>query len=176
MKEVWKDIEGYCDYQISSLGNIRSVNRYVASKNGSKRLLKGQHIPPIIRGDGDDVTYIAVLRKNGKQTHCSLRKLVASAFVDNPKNHKNVRNIDGDKHNNKASNLEWWGAENDEDDGVTTNIYGFTPFGRYKKGRLIKWYGRIEQVVDDGYSVEGVLKALNGEKITYYGFTWRYAD
>lgn len=174
MKEIWKDIEGYAGYQISSLGNIRSIDRYVASKNGSKRLLKGQHIPPIIRGDDDEVTYIAVLRKNGKQTHCSLRKLVALAFVDNPKNHKNVRNIDGNKHNNRASNLEWWGAENDDD--VTTNIYGFTPFGRYKKGRLIKWYGRIEQVVDDGYTVEGVLKALNGEKITYYGYVWKYAD
>ena len=174
MKEIWKDIEDYCGYQISSFGRIRSVDRYVVSKNGSKRLLKGQPIPPIIRGDGDDVTYIVVLRKNGKQTHCSLRKLVASAFVDNPKNHKNVRNIDGDRHNNKASNLEWWGAENNDD--VTTNIYGFTPFGMYKKGRLIKWYGRIEQVVDDGYTVEGVLKALNGEKITYYGFTWRDAD
>lgn len=174
MKEEWKNIEGYCGYQISSLGNIRSVDRYVASKNGSKRLLKGQYIPPIIRGEGDDVTYIAVLRKNGKQTHCSLRKLVASAFVDNPKNHKNVRNIDGNKHNNRASNLEWWGAENNEDDIIT--IYGFTPFGKYKKGRLIKWYGRIEQVVDDGYTVEGVLKALEGEKITYYGYVWRYAD
>ena len=122
MKEEWKNIEGYCGYQISSLGNIRSVDRYVASKNGSKRLLKGQYIPPIIRGEGDDVTYIAVLRKNGKQTHCSLRKLVASTFVDNPKNHKNVRNIDGDRHNNEASNLEWWGAENNEDD-IITNIY-----------------------------------------------------
>ena len=127
MKEEWKDIEGYCGYQISSLGNIRSVDRYVASKNGSKRLLRGQPIPPIIRGDGDDVTYIALLRKNGKQTHCSLRKLVASAFVANPKNHKNVRNIDGAKNNNKADNLEWWGAENTEDD-IITNIYGFTPF------------------------------------------------
>lgn len=85
MKEIWKDIEGYAGYQISSLGNIRSVDRYVASKNGSKRLLKGQPIPPIIRGEGDEVAYIAVLRKNGKQTHCSLRKLVASAFVDNQK-------------------------------------------------------------------------------------------
>lgn len=174
--EIWKDIEGYTGYQISSLGNIRSVDRYVASKNGSKRLLKGQPIPPIIRGEGDDVTYIAVLRKNGKQTHCSLRKLVASAFVDNPKNYKNVRNIDGDRHNNRADNLEWWGAENDDDDGVTTNIYNFTPFGKYKNGVLKKWYGYLEQVVDDGYTVEGVLKALNGEKITYYGFTWRYAD
>lgn len=63
MKEIWKDIEGYAGYQISSLGNIRSIDRYVASKNGSKRLLKGQYIPPIIRGEGDDVTYIAVLRK-----------------------------------------------------------------------------------------------------------------
>lgn len=175
MKEDWKDIEGYAGYEVSSLGKIRSVDRYVASKNGSKRLLKGQPIPPIIRGEGDEVTYIAVLRKNGKQTHCSLRKLVASAFVDNPKNHKNVRNIDGDRHNNRADNLEWWGAENNEDD-IITNIYGFTPFGKYKNGVLKKWYGRIEQVVDDGYTVEGVLKALEGEKITYYGYVWKYAD
>ena len=43
MDEVWKDIddfEGY--YQISNFGRIRSCDRYVNSKSGSKRLVRGK--------------------------------------------------------------------------------------------------------------------------------------
>jgi hypothetical protein len=37
MKEVWKDIQGYEGYyQISNYGNVRSVDRFVNSKNNSK--------------------------------------------------------------------------------------------------------------------------------------------
>ena len=47
--EVWKDIPGYKGlYQVSDIGNVKSVPRFVNSKGGSKRLAPGyllkQHI------------------------------------------------------------------------------------------------------------------------------------
>lgn len=39
--EIWKDIKGYESlYQISNTGKIKSLQRYVCSKNGSKQLIK----------------------------------------------------------------------------------------------------------------------------------------
>ena len=32
MKEVWKDIEGYKGYQVSNLGQVRSVDRIVIKR------------------------------------------------------------------------------------------------------------------------------------------------
>lgn len=38
MKEIWKDIKGYEGlYQISSFGNVKSLDRYIINKNGDKQ-------------------------------------------------------------------------------------------------------------------------------------------
>ena len=37
MKEIWKDIEGYEGlYQVSNLGRVKSLKRFVNSKNGER--------------------------------------------------------------------------------------------------------------------------------------------
>lgn len=66
MKETWKDIKEYEGlYQVSDMGRVRSLNRYVNSKNGSQSLKKGRVLKP--RGRGD---YVAViLYNNGKLNH-----------------------------------------------------------------------------------------------------------
>lgn len=41
MREIWKDIEGYKNlYQISNLGNVRSLDRIVSNYQGSFMILK----------------------------------------------------------------------------------------------------------------------------------------
>ena len=48
MAEIWKDIEEYEGlYQVSNLGNIRSLTRTINSPNG-KRIIQGQLIKPRI--------------------------------------------------------------------------------------------------------------------------------
>lgn len=87
--EKWKKIKEYENYEISNLGNVRSLKK--------QRILK-----PML-GEYKKVA----LYKNGKRKFFRVHRLVAEAFLDNPNNYKIVNHIDGNKYNNFFSNLEW---------------------------------------------------------------------
>ena len=95
--EEWKDVKGYeGKYQISSYGNIRSLNYH---RSGECKLMC-----PVLKKTG---YYQINLYLNGKYKSKRIHKLVAEAFLENPDNLEVVNHIDGDKTNNHVSNLEW---------------------------------------------------------------------
>ena len=104
--EFWKDIKGYEGlYQVSNLGRVRHLeHRVVNHPNGSTRLVKEKILSPTDNGYGYK---IVGLRKNAERKNHYLHRLVASAFVDNPKGKKYVNHLDYDRSNNIAANLEW---------------------------------------------------------------------
>ena len=104
-EEVWKDIPGYTgSYQASNLGRVRSLDRVVTNNLGVERRIKGQVLAQEEMHDG----YKKVpLSQNGKVRKRPVHRLVAKAFIPNPKrlpiiNHKNEI-----KDDNRVSNLEW---------------------------------------------------------------------
>lgn len=105
MKEIWKDIKGYENrYQISNLGNVKSKERYEKNNiNGGKRLIKEHILKPNIRNG----YYVVQIKKNGKRHTFQVSRLVAEAFIPNPKNKSQVNHIDYNRLNNKVINLEW---------------------------------------------------------------------
>lgn len=50
--------------------------------------------------------YVA-LRKNGETSHVLVHRLVAEAYLPNPDGKRTVNHKDGNKQNNRTSNLEW---------------------------------------------------------------------
>lgn len=91
MKEQWKDIENYPNYQVSNLGNIR--NR-----------LTGKFKKPSMSKDG----YLVVhLWKKDKMKTFKIHRLVATTFIPNSENKRTVNHINGCKTDNYVSNLEW---------------------------------------------------------------------
>lgn len=104
--EEWKDIVGYEGYyQVSSDGNVRSLNRTVHhSKNSGTRILFGR----MIKNHKNTKGYISVaLSKNGVVAMYRVHRLVAKMFVPNPNNLPEINHIDENKSNNASSNLEW---------------------------------------------------------------------
>ena len=100
MLERWKDIKGYEGlYKVSDCGRIKSLKKKVGFYFRKEIILcncKQQ------RG------YLAVnLSKNGKAKRFLVHRLVATAFIDNPKKLKQINHIDGNKNNNSINNLEW---------------------------------------------------------------------
>lgn len=95
MKETWLKIKGYEEYEVSDLGNIRSLNY---NRTGETKLLKP--------GLGKRGYLNVLLRKNGKTKNFLVHRLVVEAFIGPiPKglvvNHRNE-----DKRDNRLVNLE----------------------------------------------------------------------
>lgn len=95
--EVWKDIQGFEGrYQVSSLGNVKSLN---FNNTGKVKLLNNENL---VKGYP-----FVTLSKNGKYKNYTIHRLVALAFIQNPSNKPAVNHINGIKTDNRAVNLEW---------------------------------------------------------------------
>lgn len=104
--EIWKDIKGYEGlYQISNLGNVRSVERKVRQgKHGKERPVGGVLMSPNSNGHG----YMAVhLSKSNHRKMLYVHRLVAEHFIENSGGFGYVNHKDYDPTNNRADNLEW---------------------------------------------------------------------
>ena len=91
--EKWRDIPGYEGfYQVSDLGNIRSI-RFNKIRNMKS---------------WDSHGYRAVeLCMNNNRYTVGIHRLVALTFIPNPENKSEVNHKDRNKSNNNVENLEW---------------------------------------------------------------------
>lgn len=105
-KEEWKTIKGYEEkYEVSNLGRIKSLPRYVNNHTG-QLLVKEKIIKQQINHKGYAVVTLGN-RKSGNKKTMFVHRLVAKAFIPNPKNLPQINHIDGNKLNNRIENLEW---------------------------------------------------------------------
>ena len=103
MKEIWKDIEEYDDcYQISNLGNIRSL------KFGKERILKLAVSGSGSKSKSNGGYKFAVLMCNGKRKIAYTHTLVWDYFGNKSRDGRKLQvdHIDGDKTNNVITNLQ----------------------------------------------------------------------
>ena len=103
--EEWRDVAGYNGkYQVSNLGNVRSIDRTFVNACGVRVTRKGFPLKPMLNQGG----YLKVtMHKRGKVNTEVVHRLVAEAFIPNNKHLPQVNHKDGDKSNNAVSNLEW---------------------------------------------------------------------
>ncbi len=88
--EIWRRIEGYSDYEVSSWGNVRGKHVNILKPACSRKYL---HVS---------------LSQDGKITNMRVHKLVAAAFLGaQPFDGAVVAHNDGDSSNNNVSNLRW---------------------------------------------------------------------
>ena len=101
--EIWKDVKNYEGvYQVSNLGRIRSLKRTIRANNNpyikNGRVLKTWNFNGYL---------CANLCLNGADNKVKVHRIVAEAFIDNPKNKKEVNHINGIRIDNRVENLEW---------------------------------------------------------------------
>lgn len=134
------------------------------------------------------------VRIDRKEKRVKIHRLVAEAFIPNPENKPEVNHIDGNKQNNKVSNLEWvTSKENSQhawDIGLSVvtekRKNNFKRIGTNPK-RKVKQYDLQGNLIKQWESVTEATKALkiqsshiseccNGKRKTTKNFIWRYED
>jgi hypothetical protein len=105
MNEEWrniKDYEGY--YQISNLGNVKSLHRVVARRNHPPHTTKEK----ILALTPDSKGYFIVYLHKGIRKGHLVHKLVWDAFGNETKKDKTIRidHKDDNRQNNKIDNLQ----------------------------------------------------------------------
>jgi len=101
-KEIWRVHPDISGIEVSTFGNVRTLDRVVPKGNGTQ-FQKGQ-----VLKQWDDRGYLQVrFRVNGKHISKLVHRLVAETFLSNPDNLPEVNHLDCDRTNNNVKNLEW---------------------------------------------------------------------
>lgn len=183
--EKWKEIKGYEGrYEVSSLGNVRSISHF--DKNGHyykgriRKLTRGKQGYMRVRLSLDDSTVTM-----------SVHRLVAAAFIDNPNGYNVVNHLDNNTSNNNFNNLEWvtykgnmqYAAKQGRMHGCTRNLKKAQESNKIKviakKGKFVKRYdSEVEAGKELGVS-RGHISAACRKEYGYKklkGYEFEYAD
>lgn len=174
--EIWQVVQQFPEYQISNYGRIKYPIR------------KGDKPYKIRISDGGNGQYKKFeLNKNGRKFKKLLHRVTAETFIKNPNNYSIVNHIDGNKHNNHISNLEWCTQQQNIKHAFDNNLIPTVKFSQHdiKSKKLIKVWNGQNELFDEIFKEKNknkktvmghILKCCKNECETAYGYCWRYYD
>lgn len=175
MIELWKEVDGYNGrYEVSSYGRIKS---YAQDKISGK----------IKVGNPTKKGYLTFLfyDEKGHKKWIPVHRIVAMAFIDNPKNLPQINHKDEDKTNNHIDNLEWCTNEYNNHYGTriqraskanlccastSKKVYSVDPNGQIECFDSI---GEAERITGNSHC--NIVRALKGRRKTCGNRKWFYA-
>ena len=126
--EVFRSIDGYENYAVSSFGRVKNTKTGKILKEGSV--------------DSHGYCLVGIYEDRVKKTH-KIHRLVACAFIDNPDDKECVDHKNNDKTNNHINNLRFATAnENQHNRKLSSNNTSNVKGVRFNK-KAKKWHARI---------------------------------
>ena len=179
MTEEWRTIEGYDAYEVSNFGRVRSKDRYVNIRSYGQRLIPGQ----ILKGESNPHRHgywMVSLCSKSKHRNFQIHRLVAQAFIPNPENKPQVNHIDNNPANNRADNLEWVTAQENNDWKVACGRSG-NPNKKPIKATNIKTgetliFESSLDAVRYGFKRPSIWRNMTGEYSHHKGYVFEFID
>lgn len=103
-QEIWKDVKNYEGlYQVSNLGRVKSLARFIPQKPGQFR----EHKERILQPSCDNCSYLHVrLAKDGVYKLFKVHRLVAMHFLPDYNENLSVNHKNHNRWDNSVENLE----------------------------------------------------------------------
>ncbi len=159
--EVWRPIFNNSDYyEVSNLGNIRSVFRVIKKADGFFQKTKGK----ILKANPSGNEYLRVsLNLNGIQKYYPVHRIVALTFIPNPENKCCTNHKNGIKTDNRVENLEWVTKSENAIHSfrVLKNKAHFTPRHLNKRNRPVSQHDKIT-----GKLIKKFINAMEAQEQT----------
>ena len=169
-EEVWKPIENFALYEVSSIGRIRNKETgYIKNPGIGKRGY------PVVS-----------LRANGKMYLRTVHTIFARAFIPNPENKPYINHINGIKTDYSIENLEWVTSRENCIHARITGLHvsdGDKAVKQYEKnGRFVAMYRSASEASrQTGIGRANIcnachLRKYNGKTSrTAGGYVWKWA-
>ena len=182
MEEIWRKIDGYENYSVSSEGRVRN------DKTG--KILKG-----ISNGKG--YKYVT-LCKNGKKKNFLVHQLVAQVFLLNHENKPFVDHINCVRDDNRIENLRWCSQKDNCNNPLSKKNYSEAKSGEkhpmyghtgennpnsiavvginIENPDITIEYSSMGQAQKDGFSAGNICSCCNGKLKSHKGYYWCYKE
>lgn len=173
----WKTIEGFENYEVSNYGEVRSRDHSVVIKDRGREY-NATRPGRTLKQQKTALGYcLVVLCREGKCKHFFVHRLVASAFIPNPRNVPQVNHLDENPSNNRADNLEWCTPKEN-------SCYGTRPqrlqtrVAKYDTdGNLLRVFDSVREAgADAGCHYTSITHCCRGKQKTCRGYIWKYCD
>lgn len=173
LKFMWKPVLGYEQhYEVNTLGQVRSIDRIIKNRRG---LVQGKVLKPFLNKKGYPAIRFYI---GGKGLERNPHRLVAEAFIPNPKSKLQVNHINGDKTDNRIENLEW--CTNSENQ-LHAYVTGLQPSRKGENNSNAKLtYDVVTEIktkYNSGMKITDISKEINVNlsilRQLIYGRTWK---
>lgn len=164
-EELWKEIPGYKSYEVSTLGNLRSIGRMIHSKEAKSYWKKGQCLKPATDNDGYQVIRLS---KDGQQKMHKIHRLVLEAFRG--PNDQQVLHGPAGKGANWLSNLSYGTGKQNWEDRRRDGTDLCKPVLRSDG----KKYASLTEAAADNDCLVGSISNACRRNCQANGFSWQY--